>query len=91
MGPTHNNQNSPGGPKKGGSVNITTPADRKTDSHTHRSTQADRQTQTHTQRHTDKLLISSSLYYVQFTPFIHLSRGRNSSVFGYDMISHVIF
>ena len=25
MGPTHNNQNSPGGPKKGGSVNITTP------------------------------------------------------------------
>ena len=24
MGPTHNKQNSPGGPKKGGSVNITT-------------------------------------------------------------------
>ena len=24
MGPTHNNKNGPGGPKKGGSVNITT-------------------------------------------------------------------
>ena len=25
MGPTHNNQNGPGGPKNGGSVKITTP------------------------------------------------------------------
>ena len=25
MGPTHNNQNGPGGPKKGGLVKITTP------------------------------------------------------------------
>ena len=25
MGPTHNNKNGPGGPKKGGSVKITTP------------------------------------------------------------------
>ena len=25
MGPTNNNQNGPGGPKKGGSVKITTP------------------------------------------------------------------
>ena len=25
MGPTHNNQNGPGGPKKGGSVKIITP------------------------------------------------------------------